>query len=1212
MSSSRFIKAILFLLPLTFIIFLFCGEIPSDSVDQSNAKFSPFIIIADSTIYEGSILDTVGKPVTFCAELFLPDNFDSIGITVTLENQTIADTVLRQYVSAEFFDTLKMTYTFTAPGNYLVTFTPYTSLAIKPVTLTVVMLPPPNRQPVITVSGITVLRPGETCTLLLQTSDPDSGQILTPSIKGQPQGSTFLNNTFTWLIPSGFTGLDTIEFSVTDNGIPPLCSTKTVILTVTNEIINRAPLWNDDTLNFIIDDTSACSISLSDRCIDADGDILTFFLLQRAPDSDSIKDGLYYFKATPSSIGTWYPAIVAVDPDSACDTLYIKMTVAKEVLNSAPLWNDDTLNVVLDDTSACFISLSDKCIDADGDILTFHLLQRTPDSDSIKDGLYHFKATPSSVGTWYPAILAEDPDGASDTLYIKMVVNQLQSSSAQLASIAFSAGTLREKTAPVPDTINDTVSYNDSTLTLSFTLFNNQSSIAFKGELLPQGTTSASVSLSVGVNEYSLTVKSPDNSMSKDYLVIIVRKQNSIVQLTTPPSGLRIDSTSTTLIRIKWDDLSNATSYTVERSKMNTENFTAVDTMGNNFFIDTGLESGVVYFYRVNASNAAGSTEFCAAVGCTTMVKPSMTAQPKDTTVVIGSSLTLNCTVSGSAVQIQWRRNNIDLPGKTTESLGFTAVTMADTGVYTIKAWNSADSVLSLPFRLGVLPAKPQEVTAVARSAFSAGVSWTGSDGAACYIVLRSIGNGSATAVCTTSERSIVDTMLTEGAAYKYFVLANNAFGNSDTAKSSGFSTWKGPVLTTDLNTTLTIAEGNTIRLSVVATGVPQCTYQWKKNGNPISGATSNELVIDPAYSADSGAYMVVVTNSVRSVNSKQVKVSVLSFYSLDVTISPAVGGTVTRVKDTVAYLYGSTVALTANPASGYRFGGWSGDTSATGTTLNLVMKKNRAVTANFVRQYNLKFSVSGNGTTTPTAGTSMYVDSGEVVNITASAKSGNKFKQWTSAQSGVVFGNPSAANTTVKLTQGNATVQAAFGCVTFSKTLPLSEYEYVYLSNAIPAVDSGYMIAASAENDGIVIRLNNAGEVLYKKSNGVGFQEFNFISQSGSGYVVAGYSYSKALFCGLAQNLNLSWYKFSGVEDTRAVLARQTSDNGHMFAIYANGGYDLNIQKTNSVGDSSWATLLESGSMGSFRDLQQTSDGGFLIGGTTNAGGECRCNKNK
>jgi len=57
------------------------------------------------------------------------------------------------------------------------------------------------------------------------------------------------------------------------------------------------------------------------------------------------------------------------------------------------------------------------------------------------------------------------------------------------------------------------------------------------------------------------------------------------------------------------------------------------------------------------------------------------------------------------------------------------------------------------------------------------------------------------------------------------------------------------------------ILVGSSVSFSVTASGLPEPTYQWRKNGVPISGATNPTLTIASAQAIDSGSYTCVVTN---------------------------------------------------------------------------------------------------------------------------------------------------------------------------------------------------------------------------------------------------------------------------------------------------------------------------------------------------------------
>ena len=69
--------------------------------------------------------------------------------------------------------------------------------------------------------------------------------------------------------------------------------------------------------------------------------------------------------------------------------------------------------------------------------------------------------------------------------------------------------------------------------------------------------------------------------------------------------------------------------------------------------------------------------------------------------------------------------------------------------------------------------------------------------------------------------------------------------------------------------TSITVVELQPASFSVTATSAAPLSYQWKRNGTPIAGATSSTLTISSALPADHNArYSAVVTNSAGSVAS--------------------------------------------------------------------------------------------------------------------------------------------------------------------------------------------------------------------------------------------------------------------------------------------------------------------------------------------------------
>ena len=77
--------------------------------------------------------------------------------------------------------------------------------------------------------------------------------------------------------------------------------------------------------------------------------------------------------------------------------------------------------------------------------------------------------------------------------------------------------------------------------------------------------------------------------------------------------------------------------------------------------------------------------------------------------------------------------------------------------------------------------------------------------------------------------------------------------------------------------TNLTVNAGNTAAFNVSATGIPDTSYQWLKNGTNLDGQTSATLTISNANAFDIGAYSVVVANASGSVTSSVAMLNVLA-----------------------------------------------------------------------------------------------------------------------------------------------------------------------------------------------------------------------------------------------------------------------------------------------------------------------------------------------
>lgn len=146
-----------------------------------------------------------------------------------------------------------------------------------------------------------------------------------------------------------------------------------------------------------------------------------------------------------------------------------------------------------------------------------------------------------------------------------------------------------------------------------------------------------------------------------------------------------------------------------------------------------------------------------------------------------------------------------------------------------------------------------------------------------------------------------------------------------------------------------TVGVGAPVNLSVTVAGTEPLTYQWQRNGTPVSGATSATLQLPAADVSQAGAYRVLVGNALGNVLSEAATVSVLA--------PPAIlSGPATLYRAA-----GQTAKFEVNASGaaplGYQwfFNGEPADLSALGATANGASLEFSAVATAAVGAYQVK-----------------------------------------------------------------------------------------------------------------------------------------------------------------------------------------------------------------------------------------------------------------
>jgi len=274
---------------------------------------------------------------------------------------------------------------------------------------------------------------------------------------------------------------------------------------------------------------------------------------------------------------------------------------------------------------------------------------------------------------------------------------------------------------------------------------------------------------------------------------------------------------------------------------------------------------------------------------------PNITGQPEPAsqTVAAGANVTYAAAVAGTNLQYRWIKNGTPMTdgpgvsGATSASLILTGVDVLDAGIYQLSVFNNAGSALSVSMTLNVNG--PPVITVQPLSA-SIGVTLNTN------FTVTAVGPGTLTYQWRKDAQSISDgghyngattsrlNIITASGADEggYDVIVSNSFGSSAPSNTATLTVNRPPTITTP-PVTLSINQGQTLNLSVVADGTPTLTYVWKRNGatvndgGRISGTTTANLVINNAVVADAGSYTVTVANAFNpAATSASVYVSVL------------------------------------------------------------------------------------------------------------------------------------------------------------------------------------------------------------------------------------------------------------------------------------------------------------------------------------------------
>lgn len=225
---------------------------------------------------------------------------------------------------------------------------------------------------------------------------------------------------------------------------------------------------------------------------------------------------------------------------------------------------------------------------------------------------------------------------------------------------------------------------------------------------------------------------------------------------------------------------------------------------------------------------------------------------------------------------------------------------------------------------------------------------------------------------------------------------------------------------------------------------------------NPADGWAVSGWAGTQSNAATTAQNTVLMPNSAHSASVTYVSIE----YSLTVTVAGS--GTVSRSPEKPSYQFGDVVTLTASPSDGYIFNEWSGATSGVTPSIQVVVRDDTTMTANFqkvtVDCYALVLSRTGEGSVpvaspnrSPDCAVGDYVP-GAVINLSAAPSIGAEVVSWT----GTADDTLASTTNTVIMPAANHDVSATYSSTTYNVSFDTSGQGSITINGAEPSGTAG------------------------------------------------------------------------------------------------------------------------------------------------------------
>lgn len=345
-------------------------------------------------------------------------------------------------------------------------------------------------------------------------------------------------------------------------------------------------------------------------------------------------------------------------------------------------------------------------------------------------------------------------------------------------------------------------------------------------------------------------------------------------------------------------ELDGGTSYgTATKFKAGTTDFTGL------FHASTVAEDRPSFDTKFKITVGGVATDLSAIFrrrGYVSEPPPVITAQPSNAIIVNNTTATFSITATGNSLSYKWQKLNgswADISGATSSSYSITNATIANDASYRCIVSNPGGSVTSNTVVLKIKPYITSQPISVSdddletngfsiTAAGSATLNFTWYKG---VTIVAGPRTGNVPGSGGTQDQHVFQFNASTVGTY-YCKVTNNPYDSTGVQSNNVTATIFAPTITSfkivgqTASGSYNYNDGDQPDLVVVATGT-NLSYQWYRNGNPISGATSSTY-IPTIGSGENGTYKCRVSNNGGFVDTNTI--TIVRYYAATITVQPS------------------------------------------------------------------------------------------------------------------------------------------------------------------------------------------------------------------------------------------------------------------------------------------------------------------------------------